>query len=214
MVLIFDHPLFLCYNITMPHPTKMDEIKKGALFKSLATKSIVQVGYQFEFDKHYKSTSGLRNAVYKIYNEVKNEPEKFAISQDTVDLVASALSGRAIAPVTNNEKTLREQQEDADNLPFAELAQAGRNKALKLLHKKIDRVSNSRKKIDAMSMGEMAKVFGIMFDKSQIIRGEATEHVKILSKNVDDTMTAEERLNYVLKLREINNEEKEIKRNK
>lgn len=193
----------------MSHPSTFDEIKKGAVFKALATKSIVQVANEFEFDKYYKSTSGMRNAVHKIYREVQHEPEKFGLSNDTIELVVEGVEARKSIGLFNNTPTVREQKEDESNKNFSELAQDGRNKAIRLLHKKMDRIDKSRKKLDNVSAGELAKVYGILFDKSQIIKGEATEHVKVLSKNIDDSLTADERLDYVLKLREVNNESKE-----
>lgn len=193
----------------MSHPSTFNEIKKGAVFKALATKSIVQVANEFEFDKYYKSTSGMRNAVHKIYREVQHEPDKFGLSNDTVELVVGGVEARKSIGLSNNTPTVREQKEDESNKNFAELAQDGRNKAIRLLHKKMDRIDNSRKRLDNVSAGELAKVYGILFDKSQIIKGEATEHVKVLSKNIDDSLTADERLDYVLKLREVNNEAKE-----
>lgn len=193
----------------MAHPSTFNEIKKGAVFKALATKSIVQVANEFEFDKYYKSTSGMRNAVHKIYREVQHEPDKFGLSKDTVELVIQGIETRKSVGLTNNKPTVREQKEDEIKRTFSELAQDGRNKAIRLLHKKMDRIDSSRKKLDNVSAGELAKVYGILFDKSQIIKGEATEHVKILSKNIDDSLTADERLDYVLRLRELNNEAKE-----
>ena len=197
----------------MAHPSTFDEVKKGAVFKALAAKSTGQVATDLELDKYYKSISGMRNIIFKIYAEVIADPEKFAISSDTIDLVRQGMDARkANRFVTSNKPTVRETKEEEFNKPFSELAQDGRNKALRILHKKLDRIEGSRKKLDNISAGELAKVYGIMFDKSQIIKGEATEHVKILSKNVNDSMSAEERLDYVLKLREINNEAKEKKK--
>lgn len=193
----------------MSHPSTFNETKKGAIFKALATKSIIQVANEFDFDKYYKSSSGMRNAVHKIYREVQHEPEKFYLSQDTVDLVTQGIESRKSVGLANNRPTVREQREEEESKNFSELAQDGRNKAIKLLHKKMDRIDSSRKKLDNISAGELAKVYGILFDKSQIIKGEATEHVKVLSKNIDDSLTAEERLDYILKFREINNEAKQ-----
>lgn len=196
----------------MSHPSQFDEIKKGAIFKALATKPLSEVGHEFDFDKYYKSQSGLRAAVHKIYTEVKTDPEKFALSKDTVDLVVQSMESRRMTRYNPaNTPTLRETKEANDKKTFSELANEGRNKAIRILHKKLDRIDASRKKLDNVSAGELAKVYGILFDKSQIIRGEATEHVKVLSKNINDEMTPQERIDYVLKLREINNESKEKK---
>lgn len=201
----------------MAHPSTYDEIKKGAIFKALATKSMAQVGLEFEFDKYYKSTSGLRTAVHKIYREVQQDPQKFALSQDTIELVEQSMESRKMTRYNRDDATpttLRETKELEENKTFSQLAEDGRNKIIKIIHKKLDMIDKSRKKLDNVSAGELAKVYSILFDKSQIIRGEATEHVKVLSKNIDDNLTPEERLDYVLKLREKNNEDKEKARKK
>ena len=178
--------------------------KKAGIFRKLAEKSIYETGIHFEFDKIYKSNASIRNSVYKIYQEVCQDPAKFSLSQETVDLVVDVVKNRN--GVASRVPTVKEQT--SEKIDFKDLAIKGRNKALKLAHAKMDRISSSKKKLDAVSVGELAKVYGIFFDKAQIIRGEATEHVAVLSRNIKDGMTPEEALNMVLKMREANNEEK------
>lgn len=193
---------------------QLDDKKKGFIFKALATKSFYDVGIQFGLDKHYKTAAGVKNAIHRIYKQIQVEPERYAISPDLMELVTKAVSDRKIIPYNPNQKTLKEQKDENDNKTFPVLATEGRDKIIKIIHNKMDRIMNSRKKLDAVSIGEMAKVYSIMFDKSQIIRGEATEHVKVLSKNVDDKLSPQERIEMVLKMREVNNIEKEKERGK
>lgn len=184
----------------------MNDSKKVGLFKYLVDHSMYEAGIQFEFDKRYKTPSAIKNNVHKIYREVQQDPEKFSISQETIDLVTTAVSNRRTTKVALPK--FAEIKEQEEKMGFSELALGGRNKALQLLHHKLDRIGMSKKKLDSVSVGEMAKVYGILFDKAQIIRGEATERVAILSKNITLDMRPEEAIEAAIKMRETNYEAK------
>ena len=181
---------------------KLDEVKKAAVFKMLAYKPLYETGIEFGLDKHYKDVKGVKNAVYRIYNEVRQNPEVFTIEPQTVELVVTAVSERSVSRV---QPSLRETNETINKDDIKSLVVGGRNKALKLVHSKMDRIGKSRKKLDAVSVGELAKVAGILFDKAQIIQGEATEHVAVLAK-IDKNLLPEDALSLVLKMRETNQE--------
>ena len=71
-----------------------DNIKAG-MFKYLVNHSFYDTGIHFELDKHYKSVPGLKNKVYKVYQEVQQDPERFLVQQETVDLVVNAVNDNA-----------------------------------------------------------------------------------------------------------------------
>jgi len=180
--------------------------KKAGLFKYLATHSLHEAGMEFGFDKYYKTNAGMKNAVYKIYREVHNDPEKFCISLDTVDLVAESMSNRAVAKPNPSKPTLKEQAELSKDIK--ELSLSTRDQAANLLFRKMDMIGSSRKKLDDVSLSVLATTFGILFDKAQIIQGQATENVAVLAK-IDKDMTPEESLDFILKVREINVSDKD-----
>lgn len=189
---------------------KLTDEKKGLLFKTLGSKSLYETGVEYGFDKHYKDVRAVNNAVYKIYQQVKIEPEKFGISNDILEMVVSNVSNRNLG---KRDGVLKEKQEVLDKQDIKELTISGRKKAMEILHAKMDRISKSKKKLDETPITSLAQVFGILFDKSQIIQGQATENVAVLAK-IDKNISPEEAIAAVLKMREINNVEKEKAQNK
>lgn len=193
---------------------KLDDVKKGCLFKMLSYKTLYEVGIEYQFDKKYKDAKAVKGAVYRIYQEVRKDPEKYFVAEDTLKLVEDAMKSRISTPtvrageiIDSKGTTLREKTDSLEKVDIKNLVINGRNMAFKLVNSKMERIGSSRKKLDAVSVGELAKVAGIMFDKSQIIMGEATEHVAIMS-NLSKDMSPETALDMVLKMREINQAEK------
>lgn len=177
--------------------------KKGTIFRMLSSKTILDTGLAFGFDKHYKDTTAIKNAVYKIYRQVCAEPDKYNVSNEVVDIVNETIKSRSIVnkpPV----KTLAEKKDEDLSLAndFKNILVGGRNKAFKVLNDKLERIGSSKKRLDDVNISSLAQVFGILFDKSQIIQGEATENVAVLAK-VDKNMSAEDALEAVLKTREV-----------
>jgi hypothetical protein len=176
----------------------IDENTKAGLFKSLASNTMYAVGVEFGFDKHYKSASGVRSAVKKIYNEVKNDPEKFFIHPDTVELVMKAVSERSVAPMV----TLREKSEL--KVDIKDIILHNRDLTAKLIGDKLEQLSRSKKDLKNESLVNLSKVMATLFDKGQIVQGQATEHVALLGK-LDKDMSPDAAIATVLKMREINN---------
>lgn len=183
--------------------------KWGFIFKMLETKTMYETGIEFELDKHYKDSRAVNNAVYNIYKKVLVNPQAYAVLPETVEKVKAKVSSRAI--VTNRPQsatTLREKIDIEKNPDFKDLVLSGRKKAFEILNMKMDRVAQSRKQLDEVSITALAQTFGILFDKSQIIQGEATENIAVLAK-IDKDMSSQDALAAILKMREINNVEKD-----
>jgi len=156
----------------------------------------------------------MKSAVARIYNQVKNDPEKYFINQDTYNRVLDAVEERKTAgltPFKSNKPedvveepiTIREKREIINPDDIKGLILGGRNKAAKLIYEKLDRIGKSKKLLDNVSLGEMAKVVGILVDKGQILQGQSTENIAVLSKNIDSNLTPEEAIEAVLKMREM-----------
>lgn len=174
--------------------------RKYAIFKSLANKPLLEVGLEFGFDKHFKDKMGVRQAVNRVYKEVLVDPEKYGLSEEVVSFVKESMAARK---TITNKKPIEEFDDISrvDVNDIKGLLTKGRDKAAVLLHKKMDILSKSPKKLEKESIVNIAKVLGIMFDKSQIIQGEATEHIAVLAK-VDDNLTPQQQMEMLVKLRE------------
>lgn len=181
--------------------------KKGDIFRMLATKSTYETGIEFGFDKHYKDATGLKNAVYRIYKQVLVEPQEYFVTQEMADKVKETMRTRS---VYIPEKTLAEKKAEAllaENDVKA-MTLMNRDKMSKLISMKVDRIMGSYKRIDETPLQTLATAFGILFDKSQILQGEATENVAVLAK-IDEKLSPEEAMAAILKGREANQVEQD-----
>lgn len=182
----------------------LDVKKKAEIFKAMAGKSAYQVGVDFELDKHYKNAATVSAAVIRIFHEVKHNPEKYMIPLDTVDVIAAQVSSRSIATKRNeNRVSLREQMDLEKNKPLEEIVKSNSQKSALLLSLRIDDALASKKARQKIGIGELAKVYGITFDKRQLIEGKATEHVALMAK-ISEDMTPASAIETVIKMREYN----------
>jgi len=182
----------MCYTTPMKIPTK----KKSDIFRRLASGTLYEVGVEFGLDKIYKDSTGVKNKVYSIYREVLNNPEEFAVHPDTVSLVESAVSGRKVAirgtPIA----------EKITETDIKGLILSGRNRASKLINRKLEYIDAHPKALGNETLVNLGKIFGILFDKAQIIQGQATEHIALMGK-IDPKMAPEEALNAIMRMREV-----------
>lgn len=178
----------------------------GKMVSLLEKKTLYETGMDFELDKHYASSSSVKAAVYQYFLKVRQDPKRYGLSQEKIDNIVSILTSRAIEP--NRHKKLREKVEEEEGRPFAELVLSGRQKAMKLLHRKLDRISASKKRLDETNLSTLTNAASALFDKGQIISGEATENVAVLAK-VKSDMAPEEAIETVLRMREAFQVEKD-----
>lgn len=183
---------------------KLSDDRKAAMFKALASKSLYDVGVDFGLDKHYSTAPAVRNKVHSIYKAVANDPEKYAVHPETVEVVVAAVSGRKM--VTPSIPATVEASPIVAN-DIKGLTMGGRDVAAKLITQKLAFLEAHPKALAAESLVNLGKIFGILFDKSQIIQGQATEHVALMGR-IDTTMTPEQALDAVLRSREIMQAEK------
>lgn len=194
--------------------TALSDEKKGYIFTMCGEKTLADVGFEFGLDKKYKTVATMKSAVAKIYNQVKNDPDRFFIAPETYNRVLDAVDERKTVGLTpfqssNPEEvveepmTIREKREIINPEDIKGLILGGRNKAAKLIYEKLDRIGRSKKLLDNISLGEMAKVVGILVDKGQILQGQSTENIAVLSKNIDSNLSPQEAIDAVLKMREM-----------
>lgn len=185
--------------------TTLTPEKKGLLFKALATKPLYEVGVDFGLDKHYKTVGGLRSFVYKVYNEVRSNPEAYGVHPETVTTISTIVSSRTAT--RKGESVLKEKEDGKDFGSFKDLVLIGRKKAYELLNAKMERIGSSKKKLDEVSVSSLAQVFGIVFDKAQMIQGEATENIAMIAR-ISDKISPDEAIQAILRTREANIEDK------
>lgn len=177
--------------------------KEAEIVKALAQKSAYKVGLDYKFDKVYPNAKAIRSAVLAIYTKVKNNPDKYEISQDALDVVAQSMADRRVWKTSEVNPTATDVQADLASRDIKELTSSVRDKAWNLIDLKLDRIGNNKKKLDALSFKDLGTIAGISFDKTQVLKGEATEHIAVLGR-IDSNMKPEDALNFVLKMRENN----------
>jgi hypothetical protein len=133
------------------------------------------------------------------------DPAKYGISEDLAKQTLTIISGRNSLAVNVKERhdiiskvTVKEKK------GIEVLVLENRHKAWILLGLKIDEALKDKGKRNRVSLGEIAKVAGIVFDKGQLIDGKATEHVAVMSALDKRHINPQEAMNAVMKMREIN----------
>lgn len=184
---------------------KVPESKTVAAFKMLREKSLFEAAVECGIDKYFDNKAQIINYMYRSFLKIRSNPEAFAISPDIVEEVEDKMSRRNLYGKDRRELINEEFTNKLANIKDADVKQIvhlGRNKAAIILDRKMDMLLQSKKALAKENIVSLAKVFGIYFDKAQIINGQATEHIAIMAKGVKDDITPEEALNELIKRRE------------
>ena len=155
-----------------------------------------RAGVEFGLDKYFEKPVQIINVVNRIYRDVKENPAKFAISQDVIELVEKGMVSRK-----GQHHELMELAKDPGELSDKDLVIGVKRKAWVLLDEKLNYLVKHRKAFRQESLMSLAKMAGIAFDKAQIMKGEATEHIAIKAR-IDSDITSQEAITQLLKLRE------------
>lgn len=169
----------------------------GRMFLNLEEKSLLEVGYLFGLDRYLKTEGSIRSAVSRARNLVLQEPEKYGVSMEKVAYIQGLLNGRAIV---QKPETLREER-SLETMDISTMVVDSRNLATKLVKKKLDHLDQSPKALAEMSLKELIGAFHILFDKGQIIQGQATENIAVLSK-ININLNPDEALAAIMRMRE------------
>jgi hypothetical protein len=177
--------------------------KEVEIFKALAQKSALTVGREYGFDKVYKKSQAIRNGVNKIYNKVRNNHEEYGVSREVVEMVEKGMLERKHNLVGTNTGKPHSMKDlsDFENPDIKEMMTAIRDKSFALINKKLAFIATSKKKLDNISFKELGVIAGIAFDKTQILKGEATEHIAVAAK-IDSNVTPEQAIEIALRNRE------------
>src|SRR3990167_2483743 len=161
---------------------KFDDAKKAELFKLLATKSQVDAAIEMGVDKFRKTKSSMQHFSSMVKSEVAADPkyweEKYGITPDIIEMVRrSSIERKSTSNSPKHLAHIFEQKLDAGDKTIKELVEDGSKKSLRILNMKLEEMLESRRAYGGESVLTMAKVAGILFDKRQLSKGEATEHI-------------------------------------
>lgn len=180
------------------------------MYKKLATMSAAEVGYEYKFDTVYPNRDKIRTAVSNIKTKVQNNLEdykEFGVTPEVVDLVKVASESRSIMPV-DRRQAMQKLEIDSD---IVAVVVKGRDTVFNLMNKKLDIIAKSKKELKKISLKELGVAGGILFDKAQILRGEATENIAVMAK-IDKNMSPDDALQAVSKIRENNSVKNDLRK--
>lgn len=140
----------------------------------------------------------MRSAVTRAYNLVLDNPAKYEILPEKAAFIHGLVAARGIAK--KSPETLREEKE-IEKLDISSLMLGARDLTAKLVRKKLDYLDKNPKALKEEKLKDLGWLAGVLFDKGQIIMGQATEHIAILS-NVDSKMDPDEALAAILRMRD------------
>lgn len=184
--------------------------QKAEVFKDLVKVSAYQAGVRAGIDRYYKNKWSLIAFIRRVEKEVRDNPKKFGISDDTISMVDSALVERKTKKISViGQEMFESPKVGMADYDIKDLVERGSKKSLLLLHAKMDMIGDSKKQLRETSISALAQLVGIMFDKRQISKGEATEHINMRAKIDIDEKSPEEALQVLLNMREqmINGDE-------
>lgn len=125
----------------------------------------------------------------------KEELEKAKKNESQRRLMARRRGGEPVEKYSNQE--LRK----LNTGEMVEMAKDSRNLALQTLTKKLVEVYNDPEQLSKVNLATLATVFGIMFDKGQLMDGLSTQNIAIQAK-IDVNMTSDKALEVLNKMRE------------
>jgi hypothetical protein len=99
------------------------------------------------------------------------------------------------------EQKSKQELRKIDTQQMVELATDTRNMAVQALNMKLMEINTDPEILAKTSLKELATVFGILFDKSQLLHGLATSNINIHTK-IDVNMSSDKALEELNKMRE------------
>lgn len=189
------------------------ELLKGEarrIFLATREKPHIQVAYDFGLDRFYSTESSMMSKMSKTIRMVLDNPEEYDITQSDIISVEEATRQRSILKRSDPMSGLSvRQKNELETKSIVDTVTSARDLATGLLFRKLKQLDASKGMLKKESMVNLAKVAGILIDKGQILRGEATQNIAVLSKHIRSDMSAEDALSAIIKERESILAEKE-----
>lgn len=174
------------------------------MFKDLAHMSYFDVIEKYKLGDRYKNKGAARLGLVNIVRKIIKAPDLYGISQEAVDIVKSTLDARN--PQKGNSSKNLEIVRERDQLSTS--MESLRDKAIELMHEKLDKIKKSKTELDGVKLKELMDVVSTAIDKTKLIKGESTDHVIHYSKIDVGSINPQEALKLVLKAREALIEQK------
>lgn len=181
-----------------PSGVALLEAECARIFLNLEDHSSAEVAYMFGLDRFYSTIASMRGAVSKAYNMVLDNPLKFDIPLDKAGYIQGIVESRTIA--RQDPETVRE-LEELKKMDIGGLVMENRDTAARLVRKKLAYLESNPRALKEEKLKDLVYVLGHLFDKGQIISGQATEHIAFMS-NLPEKMNPDEALKAILAMRE------------
>lgn len=174
--------------------------KEREIFLRHKDGSSYEVGLQMGFDKIYKNRKNIIKTAYKVYNKVKADYGSYDIALEVMEEVTQKVAARNAG--FKGELSKVPSVHSRLDSEIQEIVLSVRDKSFAIMDFKLDTIMKSRKKMAEIPFSQLGIMAGISFDKGQILRGEATEHIAIHSK-IEKNMSPEDLIIEALKMREF-----------
>jgi hypothetical protein len=164
----------------------------GEIFLALGKGTALEVAKEYGFGSYYKNERSMKSAVMRAFNIVRDEPNKWGISLESVKEVEKSIKDRA----PKQTSIIEVEKQD-----LGTLLTGTRDLAGQLIRRKLDQLDKDPKALQAEKLKDLGWLFGVLFDKGQIMAGKATEHVALMS-NIPDHLDPDEALKAIMQMRE------------
>jgi hypothetical protein len=194
-------------DIDIPSYPKGSELiqgEAGRIFLQLENHNHLEVAYLFGLDRYFTSESSMRSAITRAYNLVLADPMKYDVAPEKAGFIQGLVSSRGI--VKRNPESIREENE-LKQMDITGMILSTRDLAAGLVRRKLDYLDKHPKALQEEKLKDLGWILGVLFDKGQIIRGEATEHIAVMS-SLPEHMNPDEALKAILQMREEFNTKK------
>jgi hypothetical protein len=178
--------------------------KRPELVELLKTHSFAEAGDVLGLEKVLKNKTNVRNTIRRVWEDIKEKPEDNGVSREKVKEVHEILDMRRINKGGAKKQVITPLNNSLAEVGFKDLVsgvQDTRDATLMLVRKKLNLLNSDKEQLKKMNLATLTTAFGILFDKSQIAKGEATEHIAIHAK-ISQDMSPEDRIAAIAKIRE------------
>jgi hypothetical protein len=193
-------------SLTVEHPVPAYEsgaallkAEAGRMFVELDKLSFIEVAYKFGLDRYFSTEGSMRSAVMRSVNLVLDNPSSYDVSKEKAEAIHMIIQARNVNKATKPE-TIRAQKELAEQ-DITKMITGSRDLVTRLLRKKLEYLDRNPKALKEEKIRDIAWVVGVLFDKGQIVSGQATEHIAVLS-SINDKLNPDEALKAIMEMRE------------
>lgn len=180
--------------------------RKKDIYRDLVKVSLYQAGVRGGLSEYYKNKESLKAFVKNIKFEVEQNPAKFGISEEVVKMVNDSLQERRSKRTSIVGQTEAEEPKQGfEALTVPQKIDILSHESLNVLYQRILTLKKSKAQLKLQSPAALGVLAGTMYDKRQLSRGEATEHIAIRAKIDVSKLDSKGILAAILAMREAQN---------